>query len=161
MTILSSINLKLLIFLILCCLIKPQSALTAENLLAVANGYRDDVIYLQLGANDMKNPVVHEEDNELQEIEDELPENNTEIDETSTKIFNKSKKPSQKTFELLCCIIAFSVTAYTGCTIIIKTIIKITNTLLYLFICLILQCVIIIQCVHNSIININFYDFVT
>lgn len=83
-------------------MIKPQSALTAENLLAVANGYRDDVIYLQLGANDMKNPVVHEEDkedNELQEIEDELPENNTEIDETSTKIFNKSKK-DETIFEL-------------------------------------------------------------
>lgn len=92
-------KIKLLIFLILCCLIKPQSALTAENLLAVANGYRDDVIYLQLGANDMKNPVVHEEDNELQEIEDELPENNTEIDETSTKIFNKSKK-DETIFEL-------------------------------------------------------------
>lgn len=80
-------------------MIKPQSALTAENLLAVAGGYRDDVIYLQLGANDMKNPVVHEEDNELQEIEDELPENNTEIDETSTKIFNKSKK-DETIFEL-------------------------------------------------------------
>ena len=92
-------KIKLLIFLILCCLIKPQSALTAENFLAVANGYRDDVIYLQLGANDMKNPVVHEEDNELQEIEDELPENNTEIDETSTKIFNKSKK-DETIFEL-------------------------------------------------------------
>lgn len=92
-------KIKLLIFLILCCLIKPQSALTAENLLAVAGGYRDDVIYLQLGANDMKNPVVHEEDNELQEIEDELPENNTEIDETSTKIFNKSKK-DETIFEL-------------------------------------------------------------
>ena len=92
-------KIKILIFLILCCLIKPQSALTAENLLAVANGYRDDVIYLQLGANDMKNPVVHEEDNELQEIEDELPENNTEIDETSTKIFNKSKR-DETIFEL-------------------------------------------------------------
>ena len=72
-------KIKFLIFLILCWLIKPQSALTAENLLAVAGGYRDDVIYLQLGTNDLRNPVVHEEVDELQEIEDELPENNTEV----------------------------------------------------------------------------------
>ena len=58
-------KIKFLIFLILCWLIKPQSALTAENLLAVAGGYRDDVIYLQLGTNDLRNPVVHEEVDEI------------------------------------------------------------------------------------------------
>lgn len=88
-------KIKLLIFLILCWLIKPQSALTAENLLAVANGYRDDVIYLQLGANDMKNPVVHEEVDELQEIEDELPENNTEIG-TPQPVTTTVQEPKKK-----------------------------------------------------------------
>lgn len=88
-------KIKLLIFLILCCLIKPQSALTAENLLAVANGYRDDVIYLQLGANDLRNPVVHEEVDELQEIEDELPENNTEVG-TPQPVTTTVQEPKKK-----------------------------------------------------------------
>lgn len=88
-------KIKLLIFLILYCLIKPQSALTAENLLAVANGYRDDVIYLQLGANDLRNPVVHEEVDELQEIEDELPENNTEVG-TPQPVTTTVQEPKKK-----------------------------------------------------------------
>mgnify|MGYP004525743943 CR=1 FL=1 len=88
-------KIKLLIFLILCCLIKPQSALTAENLLAVANGYRDDVIYLQLGTNDLRNPVVHEEVDELQEIEDELPENNTEVG-TPQPVTTTVQEPKKK-----------------------------------------------------------------
>lgn len=88
-------KIKLLIFLILCCLIKPQSALTAENLLAVAGGYRDDVIYLQLGTNDLRNPVVHEEVDELQEIEDELPENNTEVG-TPQPVTTTVQEPKKK-----------------------------------------------------------------
>lgn len=88
-------KIKFLIFLILCWLIKPQSALTAENLLAVAGGYRDDVIYLQLGTNDLRNPVVHEEVDELQEIEDELPENNTEVG-TPQPITTKVQEPKKK-----------------------------------------------------------------
>lgn len=88
-------KIKLLIFLILCWLIKPQSALTAENLLAVANGYRDDVIYLQLGTNDLRNPVVHEEVDELQEIEDELPENNTEVG-TPQPVTTTVQEPKKK-----------------------------------------------------------------
>lgn len=88
-------KIKFLIFLILCWLIKPQSALTAENLLAVAGGYRDDVIYLQLGTNDMKNPVVHEEVDELQEIEDELPENNTEVG-TPQPVTTTVQEPKKK-----------------------------------------------------------------
>lgn len=88
-------KIKFLIFLILCWLIKPQSALTAENLLAVAGGYRDDVIYLQLGTNDLRNPVVHEEVDELQEIEDELPENNTEVG-TPQPITTTVQEPKKK-----------------------------------------------------------------
>lgn len=88
-------KIKLLIFLILCWLIKPQSALTAENLLAVAGGYRDDVIYLQLGTNDLRNPVVHEEVDELQEIEDELPENNTEVG-TPQPVTTTVQEPKKK-----------------------------------------------------------------
>lgn len=88
-------KIKFLIFLILCWLIKPQSALTAENLLAVAGGYRDDVIYLQLGTNDLRNPVVHEEDDELQEIEDELPENNTEVG-TPQPVTTTVQEPKKK-----------------------------------------------------------------
>lgn len=88
-------KIKFLIFLILCWLIKPQSALTAENLLAVAGGYRDDVIYLQLGTNDLRNPVVHEEVDELQEIEDELPENNTEVG-TPQPVTTKVQEPKKK-----------------------------------------------------------------
>lgn len=88
-------KIKLLIFLILCGLIKPQSALTAENLLAVAGGYRDDVIYLQLGTNDLRNPVVHEEVDELQEIEDELPENNTEVG-TPQPVTTTVQEPKKK-----------------------------------------------------------------
>lgn len=88
-------KIKFLIFLILCWLIKPQSALTAENLLAVAGGYRDDVIYLQLGTNDLRNPVVHEEVDELQEIEDELPENNTEVG-TPQPVTTTVQEPKKK-----------------------------------------------------------------
>lgn len=88
-------KIKFLIFLILCWLIKPQSALTAENLLAVAGGYRDDVIYLQLGTNDLRNPVVHEEVDELQEIEDELPENNTEVG-TPQPVITTVQEPKKK-----------------------------------------------------------------
>lgn len=88
-------KIKFLIFLILCGLIKPQSALTAENLLAVAGGYRDDVIYLQLGTNDLRNPVVHEEVDELQEIEDELPENNTEVG-TPQPVTTTVQEPKKK-----------------------------------------------------------------
>lgn len=88
-------KIKFLIFLILCWLIKPQSALTAENLLAIAGGYRDDVIYLQLGTNDLRNPVVHEEVDELQEIEDELPENNTEVG-TPQPVTTTVQEPKKK-----------------------------------------------------------------
>lgn len=57
------------------------------------SGYKDDIIYLQLGAEDIRNPVIHEETDEdvdLQNIEDQLPENNTE-NFTLDNMFDKNR----------------------------------------------------------------------
>lgn len=59
-----------------------QCAFAAEQKQAVKKGYTDDIIYLQLGEDALKNPVEHneqDEDIDLEAVEDELPENNAEV----------------------------------------------------------------------------------
>ena len=64
-------------------LVTIQMFSASEKVFAAAKGYSEDVIYLQLGINDLKNPVRHEEvdneTNELQKVDDALPENNGEF----------------------------------------------------------------------------------
>lgn len=83
-------NIILRIALILCLILSCRQAFAEEIKSSENKGYKNDVIYLQLGSEDLKNPVEHEEvvpekidkdeDVDLQEIEDELPENNAEMD---------------------------------------------------------------------------------
>lgn len=64
-----------------------QTAFAAPAPSAAQQGYKDDMIYLQLGADAQRNPVRHneEEDVDLEEIEDELPENNADMYKPSAK----------------------------------------------------------------------------
>ncbi len=62
-------------------------------------GYKDDIIYLQLDENAQRNPIKHEEDIDLQGIENDLPENNANNQDSKTDndrfslddIFDKNK----------------------------------------------------------------------
>lgn len=80
-------------------LLTIQMFSASEKVFAAAKGYSEDVIYLQLGINDLKNPVRHEEvdneTNELQKVDDALPENNGEFhDDEKFELFNKNENPN-------------------------------------------------------------------
>lgn len=78
-------NIFLKIALILCLCVIPESVFAGEE-----RGYKEDILYLQLGADAMKNPVVHEEVDDLGNVDNALPENNTDnfsIDD----IFDKNR----------------------------------------------------------------------
>lgn len=45
---------------------------------AASQGYKDDIIYLQLDKDALRNPVTHSDADELEKIDNELPENNAE-----------------------------------------------------------------------------------
>lgn len=68
------------IALICYAIIACQSAFAVTEASAPVDGYNDDIIYLQLNENDARSPVVHEEDENEDDIDNELPENRTEMD---------------------------------------------------------------------------------
>lgn len=55
---------------------------------AGSEGYRDDIIYLQLDENAQRNPVQHSDTTDLDGIDNELPENNTDIQKTDGANFS-------------------------------------------------------------------------
>lgn len=87
-------NLVSKIILIICIVVIQLPVSAAGKFNTQQTGYNSDVIYFKLGKDDLKNPVVHEDN----DAEDDLPENNAEIDrnknrqnQDSEDIFNNSK----------------------------------------------------------------------
>lgn len=95
-------NCLLRIALIVSLIFTAQTAFAAPAPSAAQQGYKDDMIYLQLGADAQRNPIRHNEEDEdvdLQRIEDELPENNADMNKPQIIIKPKQQKEVDNNIE--------------------------------------------------------------